>query len=695
MRRPQVAGSRHAVLAVVLLIALWQVSPSGCAEAADSVTYPLWSGFTSPQSAWQLSSLPVGSQQQVHFQWLLPQSDSNALKQRFEAVSDPRSAQYQQYMSADDIKQHIRPDAQVTATVLAYLAQHGVDADKSVVDNGDALRVTATVAQVEAMFGTTMGWYQKTSAASTADDVAAGQSRPLLRATAGLTVPASIAAHTRLLLNLVDAPLRGRLSAVMPAGDGETRAALRELQRQIATRSSPLPAESLPSSGHNFHPMQSAPSPDVTGAAVYEPLSCAYYAGRNSTLYAIPNSFVQERYNISSRQSAVGYDGTKVAILGGFTDASLLLNEPIRASYSSADLLNIGAAYNLQQPPNSIDAPWARENDLLNADQLLADGENTLDSQAVYLMSPTAAVALLAINDFGSFYDIFSQILFLLPSQRPHIVSSSIGYGSDSADYLGDGFTDLVDGVLMQLGLVGVTVLVASGDDGAPGVNQACELHPTDLGFNNTNIVSGYPETSPYVLSVGSTDFSYGLGATVAETAQHFQAQYDGKSTTPQFCGSACPDQPDRKIACQSSFITEQAVSVNTSISISNAQSALAHTHTHTHTYIHTKFHQEARRRPCMHTSVAPQVRMSLTIQPPNRCALLVHRFSSSGGFSSYAARPTYQQAVVQQYLDTDCTAANGCSLPPASYFNRTNRGYPDGTRCLHTTAARSATLSQ
>eukprot|EP00475_Leptophrys_vorax_P004048 TRINITY_DN1239_c0_g1_i1.p1 TRINITY_DN1239_c0_g1~~TRINITY_DN1239_c0_g1_i1.p1 ORF type:complete len:640 (-),score=176.55 TRINITY_DN1239_c0_g1_i1:85-2004(-) len=48
-----------------------------------------------------------------------------------------------------------------------------------------------------------------------------------------------------------------------------------------------------------------------------------------------------------------------------------------------------------------------------------------------------------------------------------------------------------------------------------------------------------------------------------------------------------------------------------------------------------------------------------------------VSMFSSGGGFSNYSVRPSYQTKAVAAYLKT-------AHLPPASYFNRTGRGFPD-----------------
>merc|ERR1711865_333335 len=47
--------------------------------------------------------------------------------------------------------------------------------------------------------------------------------------------------------------------------------------------------------------------------------------------------------------------------------------------------------------------------------------------------------------------------------------------------------------------------------------------------------------------------------------------------------------------------------------------------------------------------------------------------FTSGGGFSTYTPMPAYQKTVVEGYLKEEAS-----KLPPASYFNRSKRAYPD-----------------
>merc|ERR1712014_251871 len=46
--------------------------------------------------------------------------------------------------------------------------------------------------------------------------------------------------------------------------------------------------------------------------------------------------------------------------------------------------------------------------------------------------------------------------------------------------------------------------------------------------------------------------------------------------------------------------------------------------------------------------------------------------FTSGGGFSTYTPMPSYQKDAVTAYLNS------GTTLPPSTYFNSNNRGYPD-----------------
>jgi subtilase family serine protease len=60
------------------------------------------------------------------------------------------------------------------------------------------------------------------------------------------------------------------------------------------------------------------------------------------------------------------------------------------------------------------------------------------------------------------------------------------------------------------------------------------------------------------------------------------------------------------------------------------------------------------------------------TVQSEVPCILANAIFTSGGGFSAYFPQPSYQSTAVTTYLNS------GVALPPAQYWNRSNRGLPD-----------------
>ena len=358
----------HLMRALLLLLA-W----SRLGDVLGQVTFPLSAAFVPP--AWRLSDAPVSGDRSVTFTWLLPQNNPDELRERFQAVSDPASPQYQQFMPAADILAHLTPVSSVVQPVFDYLSQQGVDASK-VIQQGDSLQVTATVAQINTMFDTTMNWY-------TASGVA---SRQLLRATGGLTIPQSLAASTRLILDLVTPPVPARVATPDSNDQSPTPPSV-----GVPDSGSAVMEPSGQGGEHSFHPMQA--SPTTTPSATYTSLSCSVYANRTGSILVATADFIQAQYNMTFRKGAVGYDGVRVAVVGNQNQQDNLFGDYTHECYSSADLVNIGAAYGMQQAPQQlINAPYARVNDILFAQQVQASLELSLDSQSVYLTSPTSSI---------------------------------------------------------------------------------------------------------------------------------------------------------------------------------------------------------------------------------------------------------------------------------------------------------------
>jgi len=203
------------------------------------------------------------------------------------------------------------------------------------------------------------------------------------------------------------------------------------------------------------------------------------------------------------------------------------------------------------------------------------DTECTLDIQLI------TAVGLNATNYYytidGWVMDFAQE---LLRSSNPPLVNSI----SWSSDERGDGqsYNFRTDGEWQKLGLMGVSVLAASGDDGAVGASRCSG--------NTYYFNPGYPATSPWVTSVGAT-------------------MLVGTPTTSSTLAPVCSKSGFR---CAVSG-TEEPADEN------------------------------------------------------------LGGYATGGGFSVFEPRPSYQNTVVSQYLND-----NSIPKPPQSYYNSSNRGFPD-----------------
>jgi len=104
----------------------------------------------------------------------------------------------------------------------------------------------------------------------------------------------------------------------------------------------------------------------------------------------------------------------------------------------------------------------------------------------------------------GWLYDF--NVEFLAADEVPYVVSMSYGYPEDGQCDIGDcngmtneQYVDTVDSQFMQMGLRGVTIVVSSGDQGAPGDFDS------DCSGKVEVLSSSFPGCSQYVLSIGAT----------------------------------------------------------------------------------------------------------------------------------------------------------------------------------------------
>merc|ERR1712048_1108756 len=95
-------------------------------------------------------------------------------------------------------------------------------------------------------------------------------------------------------------------------------------------------------------------------------------------------------------------------------------------------------------------------------------------------------------------------------SQHPYVVSLS--YGSQKIDFCDKTTRSRLSEDVQKLGAMGITVVIASGDDGSGGMSRQ--------GSNNGKLSPSFPASIPYALAVGSTFFDSGLSGEEQATTQ-------------------------------------------------------------------------------------------------------------------------------------------------------------------------------
>merc|ERR1712206_73048 len=95
-------------------------------------------------------------------------------------------------------------------------------------------------------------------------------------------------------------------------------------------------------------------------------------------------------------------------------------------------------------------------------------------------------------------------------STHPYVVS--LTWGSQKIDFCDSSTITRLSEDVQKLGAMGVTVVIASGDDGSGGTSRQ--------GSNNGKLSPSFPASIPYALAVGATFFESGLSGEEVATTQ-------------------------------------------------------------------------------------------------------------------------------------------------------------------------------
>lgn len=159
--------------------------------------------------------------------------------------------------------------------------------------------------------------------------------------------------------------------------------------------------------------------------------------------------------------------------------------------YSPSDLRTFEATFDLRR--SRVTDVGGHVGDGVCESDADACAESNLDVQYMTAVAPDALTTYWYVADRD--LDVFVAYCVQLDDAAETPLVNSISYGSFESENAGEAMAAF-DRAAQKLALQGATVLVSSGDDGAP--NAIAD--PRECAYNPS-----YPATSPYVTAVGAT----------------------------------------------------------------------------------------------------------------------------------------------------------------------------------------------
>ncbi|OQR93774.1 tripeptidyl-peptidase [Achlya hypogyna] len=222
-------------------------------------------------------------------------------------------------------------------------------------------------------------------------------------------------------------------------------------------------------------------------------------------------------------------------------------------SWSPADLAHFERLHRLQP------APVVQAGDR-NNNASAASGEISLDLQYITAMAPNATTTVWSMNGSNPFsaadepfLEWATQVLEM--SSPPLVHSISYADDEDHVMAVAKDYAFHLDTLLQKMAVRGLTVLVASGDDGVAGTR----IHSQKMSVDEGCAKSGpqWPSSSPYVTTVGATQLGVDGSELVCSGALHggvtsgggFSNVYEvpawQKAVVGRYLASAaCPTKP-------------------------------------------------------------------------------------------------------------------------------------------------------
>jgi subtilase family serine protease len=463
---------RRIIMSVVAVLALCSgsVALSGAASGAAAATRATIAGS---HPSWAVPAAKVSDangSDRMQFRVYLNLRDRAGVEATAQAVSDPSSASFRRYLSADDVKARFAPtDASVSA-VKAWMHSQGFTAGY-VPANNQFVEATATVSQVERAFGVDLGIY-------------AVRGQHLRSPASDLSVPASLATVVSGVVGTDQA-----LNLMRPDHVGAEAVKAPSTQPGAGAQTFGIPTTVPPADGFR----NARPCSAYFGEQV-DTTDPAYGGGFPNPLPYAPCGYkpqqLRQAYGTQSLLDQ-GLDGSRatVAVIDAFASPTIFNDASTYARRNDpAHPLRRSQFRQVVFPTNP---------DLEGPDQCDAAGwygEETLDIEAVHAMAPGAHIVYVGGSDCLD-VSLDKALNETISRNLAQIISNSYGdLGEDIAPDEVAAFQDIA----VQAVLQGIGVYFSSGDSGDEVDN---------LGFPSPD----FSASSPWVTAVGGT--TLGIGA--------------------------------------------------------------------------------------------------------------------------------------------------------------------------------------
>jgi subtilase family serine protease len=391
------------------------------------------------------------SAEQVNFGVLLSMRDQAGAQATLQAISDPTSASYGQWLSPAAFDAKYAPSGADVAAVQSWLRSQGFQVTKTL-PSGMLVEASGSVAQVEQTFGAQVNNYSYLG-------------KTVRSNATQLSLPSS-----------TPAAVSGAVAGVLGIDQGST------LKQPADTEPGPPPGERY----------GVEPCSDYFGQKLAYNQPPAY--GRTEP-YAICG-YVPQQYQSAYGESGllasgVNGRGVTVAITDAYAAPTIYQDAQRYNQVHHQPLFTRGQFSQITPGPNGYD----------NVDLCGAQGwygEETLDVEAVHAMAPGAKIVYVGAPDCLSGLD--DAWASAIDNHVADVITNSWTDGTDDINLLGSDYVAFYQQFSLEAALTGITVNFSSGDSGDQTAGG------TDLADKTVE----FPADLPYVTGVGGSSVEIG-----------------------------------------------------------------------------------------------------------------------------------------------------------------------------------------